>query len=119
MQLTKKKVFNEFGSDAIAEKQMVGGNSTGIMNLNSVKYKWASGHINLMQNNFWLPQKVSLVEDKVTIKELTADEMEAFKNTVSFLIALDSMQVSNLPVLADTSLRLKFQGCLQYRHTKS
>lgn len=101
MRLTEKKVFNEFGSDAIADKQMVGGNSTGIMNLNSVKYKWAANHINLMQNNFWLPQKVSLVEDKVTIKELTPDEMEAFKNTVSFLIALDSMQVSNLPILAD------------------
>lgn len=101
MELTKKKVFNEFGSDAIADKQMIGGNSTGIMNLNSVKYKWASGHINLMQNNFWLPQKVSLVEDKVTIKELTPAEMEAFKSTLSFLIALDSMQVANLPVLAD------------------
>jgi len=54
-----------------------------------------------MVNNFWIPQKVSLVDDKVTIKELTKDEMEAFKNTVSFLIALDSMQVSNLPNLAD------------------
>jgi ribonucleoside-diphosphate reductase beta chain len=101
MQLEQKKVFNEFGSDDIADKQIVGGNSTGIMNLNSVKYKWASNLVNIMQNNFWLPQKVSLVEDKVTIKELTSDEMEAFKNTLSFLIALDSMQVANLPILSD------------------
>ena len=54
-----------------------------------------------MVNNFWIPEKISLVDDKVTIKELTKDEMEAFKNTLSFLIALDSMQVSNLPNIAD------------------
>jgi ribonucleoside-diphosphate reductase beta chain len=54
-----------------------------------------------MVNNFWIPEKISLVDDKVTIKELTKDEMEAFRNTLSFLIALDSMQVSNLPNIAD------------------
>jgi ribonucleoside-diphosphate reductase beta chain len=54
-----------------------------------------------MLNNFWIPEKISLVDDRVTIKELTQDEIEAFKNTLSFLIALDSMQVSNLPNLAD------------------
>src|SRR6187402_2789335 len=54
-----------------------------------------------MLNNFWIPEKISLVDDKVTIRELTKDEMEAFKNTLSFLIALDSMQVSNLPNIAD------------------
>lgn len=101
MQLVQKKVFNEFGSDAVADKKMIGGNSTGIMNLNSVKYKWASNLVNIMQNNFWLPQKVSLVEDKVSLKELTPHELNAFKSTLSFLIALDSMQVANLPVLAD------------------
>jgi ribonucleoside-diphosphate reductase beta chain len=54
-----------------------------------------------MVNNFWIPEKISLVDDKVTIKELTKDELEAFKNTLSFLIALDSMQVANLPNIAD------------------
>jgi len=101
MLLQQKKVFNELGSDAIADKQLVGGNSTGIMNLNSVKYKWAGDLLKIMQNNFWLPEKVSLVEDKVTLKELTEDELFAFKYTLSFLIALDSMQVNNLPVLSD------------------
>lgn len=96
-----KKVFNEFGSDATGDRQIVGGNSTGIMNLNSIKYKWATNLLNIMQNNFWLPQKVSLVESKVTLKELTEHEMKAVKNTLSFLIALDSMQVNNLPMLSD------------------
>lgn len=91
------KVFNPDGNDSLEYRQLFGGNPTGIANLNNVKYKWASTLFTIMLNNHWIPQKVSLVEDKSTIKELTPDEMEAFENTLSFLIALDSMQTENLP----------------------
>lgn len=101
MKITQKKVFNELGSDKTEDRMLVGGESTGILNLNSIKYKWATSLLNIMQNNFWLPQKTSLVEDKVTIKELTPQELHAVKSTLSFLIALDSMQVNSLPVLSD------------------
>lgn len=100
-ELTQKKIFDEFGDDSTTARQMINGTATGILNLNSVKYQWAPKLYKIMLNNFWIPEKVSLVDDKVTIKELTKDEMEAFKNTLSFLIALDSMQVSNLPNIAD------------------
>lgn len=100
-ELTQKKIFDEFGDDSTTSRQMINGSATGILNLNSVKYQWAPKLYKIMVNNFWIPEKISLVDDKVTIKELTKDEMEAFKNTISFLIALDSMQVSNLPNLAD------------------
>lgn len=101
MQLVQKKIFDEHGSDNLEDRKILGGHSTGIMNLNSVKYKWAPTLLGIMQNNFWLPQKVSLVEDKASLKDLTTDELTALKSTLSFLIALDSMQVSNLPVLSD------------------
>jgi ribonucleoside-diphosphate reductase beta chain len=101
MDIKHKKVFDELGSDRVEDRQIIGGNSTGIMNLNTIKYKWATNLLGIMQNNFWLPQKTSLVEDKVTIKELTEHELHALKSTLSFLIALDSMQVNNLPVLSD------------------
>lgn len=100
-ELTQRKIFDEHGDDSSTARQIVNGKATGILNLNSVKYQWAPKLYKIMVNNFWLPEKVSLVDDKVTIKELTKDEMEAFKNTLSFLIALDSMQVSNLPIIAD------------------
>jgi ribonucleoside-diphosphate reductase beta chain len=99
--LKQKKIFDEFGSDSVQDRNIINGNSTGIFNLNSVKYQWAPKLYKIMVNNFWIPEKVSLVDDKVTIKELTNDELEAFKNTLSFLIALDSMQVANLPNIAD------------------
>jgi ribonucleoside-diphosphate reductase beta chain len=100
-ELTQKKIFDENGDDSQMARQMINGTATGILNLNSVKYQWAPKLYKIMVNNFWIPEKISLVDDKVTIRELTKDEMEAFKNTLSFLIALDSMQVSNLPNIAD------------------
>lgn len=100
-QLEQKKIFNELGDDSATARNIINGSATGIMNLNSVKYQWAPKLYKIMVNNFWIPEKISLVDDKVTIKELTKDEMAAFKNTLSFLIALDSMQVNNLPNIAD------------------
>lgn len=100
-ELTQKKIFDELGDDSATARQLINGNATGILNLNSVKYQWAPKLYKIMVNNFWIPEKISLVDDKVTIKELTKHEMDAFKNTLSFLIALDSMQVNNLPNIAD------------------
>jgi ribonucleoside-diphosphate reductase beta chain len=100
-ELTHKKIFDEFGDDSPGARSIINGKATGILNLNSVKYQWAPKLYKIMVSNFWLPEKVSLVDDKVTIKELTTHELEAFKNTLSFLIALDSMQVGNLPNIAD------------------
>lgn len=95
--LKERLVFDSNGDDSIESRNLLGGKSTGIANLNSVKYKWTSSLYKVMLNNFWIPEKISLVEDRNTIKELTSDELEAFKNTLSFLIALDSMQCANLP----------------------
>lgn len=98
--IKQRLVFNPDGDDSLESRQLIGGNATGIANLNSVKYTWASKLYNVMLNNFWIPQKVSLVDDRTTLKELTQDEMQAFKNTLSFLIALDSMQTATLPHLS-------------------
>ena len=54
-----------------------------------------------MLNNHWIPNKISMVNDKVTIKELTDAESNAVKDTLGFLIFLDSLQVNNLPNIAD------------------
>lgn len=99
-ELIERKIFDPSGDDSMDARQLIGGTPTGIANMNSVKYKWATNLYKIMLNNFWIPEKVSLVDDRVTIKELTPDEMESFKNTLSFLIALDSMQTANLPHLA-------------------
>ena len=53
-QLVQRKIFNSSGDDSIESRQLIGGNPTGIANLNSVKYKWASSLYKIMLNNFWI-----------------------------------------------------------------
>ena len=99
--LVVPKLFNENGSDDFESQTIINGNPTGIANLNKIRYPWVAPLYRTMIGNHWIPQKVSLVEDRITLKELTLDEEEALKNTLSFLIFLDSFQVNNLPNIAD------------------
>lgn len=101
MLLNKTKLFNVSGDDTKENQQLFGGNPTGILNLNNVKYSWVSGFWTTMLNNHWIPNKVSMVNDKVTVKDLTEAEDKAVKDTLGFLIFLDSLQVNNLPNIAD------------------
>lgn len=90
-------LFNPSGDDKAELQTMVGGNGTGIANLNESRYKWANGLYAKMRENFWIQQNVSMAPDKATIKLLTDKEMEAHLDTLGFLVALDSFAVANLP----------------------
>lgn len=101
MVLEKGKLFNVEGDDTKEKQQLFGGNPTGILNLNNVKYSWVAGFWTTMLNNHWIPNKISMVSDKITIKDLTEAEDKAVRDTLGFLIFLDSLQVNNLPNIAD------------------
>ena len=96
-QINKTPLFNKLGDDNPETQQLINGNPTGVSNLNENKFKWSNDLYRMMTGNFWVPEKVSLEDDKVTINELTPEEDEAVKNTLSFLIFLDSFQCNNLP----------------------
>lgn len=96
-QLKTVSLFNEHGDDNPELQSIINGNPTGISNLNENKYGWSNQLYRIMTGNFWVPEKVSMTQDKVTINELTHDEDEAVKDTLSFLIFLDSFQCLNLP----------------------
>lgn len=97
IQLTSTPLFNEFANDERNSQRIFGGETTGISNLNDIKFDWVNPTYRTMVGNFWVPEKVDLSKDKVTIKGLTPDEDEAVQNTLSFLIFLDSFQTNNLP----------------------
>lgn len=90
-------LFNPNGDDKKENQKMIFGDATGIANVNESKYKWATGLYNKMRENFWQPQNVSMAADKITVKQLTAKEMQAHLDTLGFLVALDSYAVANLP----------------------
>lgn len=101
MKLAVPPLFNENGGDSFEDQSLINGNPTGIANLNNVRYTWATPIYRTMVGNFWVPQKVSLVEDRITLQELDEFEEEAVRKTLSFLIFLDSFQVNNLPNIAE------------------
>ena len=62
--MQQKLLFNINGDDSIVHRKMIRGNVTNLFNLNNVKYQWANKLYRLMMENFWIPEKVSLFDDK-------------------------------------------------------
>jgi ribonucleoside-diphosphate reductase beta chain len=95
----RKLSFNVYGDDSLASRKIFKGNPTGLVQLSSVRYDWALKIYKQMRANFWIPQKYDLTQDKKDLSKLTSYELQALKNTLSFLIFLDSLQTSNIPEL--------------------
>lgn len=100
-QLQRIALFNEDAQDGKQFQKIFGGETTGISNLNDVKYDWVAPTYRIMVGNHWVPEKVDLSKDKITVHNLTPEEDEAVQNTLSFLIFLDSFQTNNLPNIKD------------------
>lgn len=96
-------IFNPKGDDALSTRTIIRGNTTGLFNLNSVKYPWAKSLYQVMIGNFWVPEKVSGLKDdaRTFATDLSPEEQHAYKGILSFLIFLDSIQTVNLPHLSD------------------
>lgn len=93
-------IFNPTGQDDIEHRQMLGGNITNIMNLNSVRYKWAAQLYRQMRENFWIAEKVDLSDDINSYRTLSEEVRRAFDGILSYLTYLDSIQTRNLPMLS-------------------
>jgi len=95
--LEKKKLFNEHGDRDWGKRRMIGGNTTNLIELNNVKYEWATKMYRTMMNNFWIPEEIPLAQDAKDYKLLTPEERQSYDKIISFLIFLDSLQTANLP----------------------
>lgn len=99
--ITKKKLFNPEGDDTVFSRKLTGGSTTNLIQLNSIRYKWAATLQDRMISNFWIPQKVDITQDINDYKLLTEEERSSFDGILSFLVFLDSLQVNNLPHISD------------------
>ncbi len=95
-----KKIYDAQGDDSLETRQLIGGSTSNLVNLNNIKYKWAPALITTMNDNFWIPQKTSMAQDAQDYRKLTAEEKKAYDSILSFLVFLDSIQTNNLPNLA-------------------
>ena len=78
--ITRNPIFNPAGNDDANVRTIIKGNTTGLFNLNVVKYPWAKSLYQVMVGNFWLPEKVSgLKDDARDFTTLSKDEQTAYK----------------------------------------
>ncbi len=125
--IQKNPLFNPLGKDDIVDRTIIKGSTTGLFNLNSVKYPWAKSLYQVMVGNFWLPEKVSGLKDdqRDFTTVLTHDEQRAYKGILSFLIFLDSIQTVNLPNFSnyitspEVNLILAIQAYQESIHSQS
>lgn len=110
--LDSPPLFNPAGDDSIANRQAWGGNSTGLMNLNNIKFKWATQLYRQMRSNFWVPEKVDLTQDANDYLNLTDGERRAYNGILSYLTFLDSAQVHNLPTIKSKVTAPEISLCL-------
>ncbi len=101
--IKQNQIFNPKGDDDIARRTIIKGNTTGLFQLNAVKYQWATSLYQVMIGNFWVPEKVSGLKDDARMfqSDLSAHQQRAYKGILSFLIFLDSIQTVNLQHLSD------------------
>lgn len=126
-ELQANLIFNPAGNDDVGVRTIIKGNTTGLFQLNAVKYSWAKSMYQVMVWNFWVPEKVKwLGEDAVQFKNvLSDDERRAYKWILSFLIFLDSIQTVNLPNFNDyitapeVNLILSIQAYQEAIHSQS
>lgn len=124
--MKRKLIFNAQGDDSVENRSIIKGNTTGLFNLNAVKYSWAKNMYQVMIGNFWVPEKIGgLNDDAVMYKNLTPGEQRAYRGIISFLTFLDSIQTVNLPKFADyitspeVNLVLAIQSYQEAIHSQS
>lgn len=124
--MQKNLIFNPDGNDDVAKRTIIKGSTTGLFNLNAVKYPWAKSMYQIMIGNFWVPEKVGgLGEDGIMYQNLSPAEQRAYKGMISFLTFLDSIQTVNLPNFSEyitspeVNLLLAIQSYQEAIHSQS
>lgn len=125
--LKSNLIFNPNGNDDPSVRTIIKWSTTGLFNLNAVKYPWAKSMYQVMVWNFWLPEKVWGLWEDATQFHTTLNEKEqrAYKWILSFLIFLDSVQTINLPnfneyiTAPEVNLILSIQAYQEAIHSQS
>ncbi len=119
--LSRKKLFNPEGDTNTSLTRVVGGNPTNLNDFVNHRYPWVSDWYRQALNNFWIPEEISLSEDRSCYPKLQSAEREAYDKILSFLVFLDSLQSNGLPSFTEylTSSEIclclniqSFQECL-------
>lgn len=96
-ELKTKPLFNPNGDTQAVDQKLIGGNPTNICDSINVKYPWADRLYKRLRDNFWIPEKLPMGDDKLSYNLLSENERSIFDKTLSYLVFLDSIQELSLP----------------------
>lgn len=106
-----KLLFNPKGDVRPEDQRVLGGNPTNIYDIDSVKFKWAEPLYMKMRNNFWIPEEISMNDDKLSYAKLTDAERNCFDSSFSFIVFLDSLQELHLPRITEFITARELNHC--------
>ena len=90
-----KSLMDELCPVGVTTTGLINGLTSGVLQLNSVKYQWAYNLWEVMLNNTWFPKEVDLTKDVLDYKKLSASAKHAYDKTLSQLIFMDGIQTNN------------------------
>lgn len=123
--ISRKPLFNPDGDIDVRNRKLLNFNTTNINDFNNMKYAWVSDWYRQAMNNFWVPEEISLNQDKSDYPNLSEAERTAYDKILSFLVYLDSLQSANLPNIAsyitanEVNLCLSIQTFQECIHSQS
>ena len=94
--MKRKKIYNPNSKESTQDRQIFGGNPTGIFELNDIKFQWAYNLWETMLNNTWFPKEVDMTPDVQDYKRLTDSQKDAYDKVLAQLIFMDSLQTNNI-----------------------
>jgi ribonucleoside-diphosphate reductase beta chain len=94
--MQRKKIYNPDSTEDVNDRKVFGGDPTGNIELNNIKYQWAYNLWEMMLNNTWFPKEVDMTRDVNDYKNITESEKTAYDKALSQLIFMDSLQTNNL-----------------------
>lgn len=106
-QLTKKPLFNPQGDTSLNARRMIGGNTTNLNDFNNMRYAWVKDWYRQAMNNFWIPEEISLGQDKKDYPKLAPAERAAYDKILSFLVFWIPSRQPTFPILENTLLQMR------------
>lgn len=90
-----KSLMNPECPSGVTSTGIINGLSSGVLDINSVRYKWAYNLWEVMLNNTWFPKEVDLTKDVQEYKNLLSNEKFLYDKALSQLIFMDGIQTNN------------------------
>jgi len=90
-----KKLINKSCPQGTTTTGIINGVSSGIIDLNNIRYQWAYDLWEIMLNNTWFSKEVDISNEAKKYKELNESEKFLYDSALAQLIFMDSLQTNN------------------------